>query len=103
MCQIYINIFWYFYTVVLRDTDVLPDPPNIILLSSQNIIFQFVDQMLLMMEPFGNGEIDDDVDEIEPTMVSLFSFWHSMSSIIRNRKFEIYRTLVLVMAKIESF
>ena len=103
MCQIYINIFWYFYTVVLRDTDVLPDPPNIILLSSQNIIFQFVDQMLLMMEPFGNGEIDDDVDEIESTMVSLFSFWHCMSSIIRNRKFEIYRTLVLVMAKIESF
>ena len=103
MCQIYINIFWYFYTVVLRDTDVLPDPPNIILLSSQNIIFQFVDQMLLMMEPFGNGEIDDDVDEIESIMVSLFSFWHSMSSIIRNRKFEIYRTLVLVMAKIESF
>ena len=103
MCQIYINIFWYFYTVVLRDTDVLPDPPNIILLSSQNIIFQFVDQMLLMMEPFGNGEIDDDVDETESTMVSLFSFWHSMSSTIRNRKFEIYRTLVLVMAKIESF
>ena len=53
---------------------MLPDPPNIILLSSQNIIFQFVDQMLLMMEPFGNGEIDDDVDEIESTMVSLFSF-----------------------------
>ena len=53
---------------------MLPDPPNIILLSSQNIIFQFVDQMLLMMEPFGNGEVDDDVDEIESTMVSLFSF-----------------------------
>lgn len=53
---------------------MLPDLPNIILLSSQNIILQFADQMLLMMEPFGNGEIDDDVDEIQPTMVSLFSF-----------------------------
>ena len=53
---------------------MLPDPPNITLSSSQNRMFQFVDQMLLMMEPFGNHETDDDIDVIEPIVVSRFNF-----------------------------
>ena len=65
---------------------MLPDPPNITLSSSQNRMFQFVDQMLLMMEPFGNHETDDDIDVIEPIVVSRFNFWHSMTFIIRNTK-----------------
>ena len=52
---------------------MLPDPPNITLSSSQNRIFQFVDQIFLIMEPFSNDEIDDDIDKIEPVMVSLFN------------------------------
>ena len=39
-----------------------------------NRMFQFVDQMLLMMEPFGNHETDDDIDVIEPIVVSRFNF-----------------------------
>ena len=53
---------------------MLPDQPHVTLSSSQNRIFQYVDQMLLMMEPFADVETDNDIEQIEEITVSLSNF-----------------------------
>ena len=65
---------------------MLPDQPNVTLSSSQYRVFQFVDQMLLTMEPFASNETDDDIEQTEPIMVSLFNFWHTILCFITNTK-----------------
>ena len=49
---------------------MLPDQPHVTLSSSsQNRIFQYIDRMLLSMEPFTEAESNDNIEEIEENTV----------------------------------
>ena len=53
---------------------MLPEQPHVTLSLSQNRIFQYIDQMLLSMEPFAEAESNDDIEEIEENSVRIFNF-----------------------------
>ena len=62
---------------------MLPDPQVAKLSSSQNRIFQHVDEILLSMEPIMNVETDNgNIEDIEQNTVCLFIFAMSMSYIV---------------------
>ena len=59
---------------VLRDTDITAISPQYTLSAPQNHAFQYIDSLISTMEPITNEETENDIEDIEVSIVSFFMY-----------------------------